>query len=179
MRRVILSFIAAAFALGIMGVSTAWAQENAPANQDAQPPRFNKQWRQNCPCLPPQGQNQAPLREQGAMREQALEKRAQILGMNVDELKAQLEQGKKLYEIAQEKGITPEQMREQVMTQRREQTQERLNQMVEQGKITREQANKRLEQLDKEIQQQPPDSKPKFQWLKNTLGKLGWKWGRG
>jgi len=52
---------------------------------------------------------------------------AQALGMSTDKLKAELEQGKKVQDIAQEKGITPEQLRQKLQELRRQTVQQMVN----------------------------------------------------
>src|SRR4030043_41968 len=53
-----------------------------------------------------------PLAGKGYGFENMLQNKADILGMSVDELRQQLEDGKTFFQIAEEKGVTQEQMRE-------------------------------------------------------------------
>lgn len=73
--------------------------------------------------------------------------RASALGLNAEELKAELAAGKTCPEIAEEQGVDPEQLRQQMGELRSEHVEERLDQMVADGKITQEQADERYEAI--------------------------------
>ena len=94
------------------------------------------------------------------------EERASVLGLSAEELKAKLAEGKTCPEIAEEQGIDPEQLRQQMGELRLEHAKERLDQMVVDGKITQEQADERYEQI-----KEHPERKP-FR-LGNFPGKKG------
>ncbi|MGQ9531664.1 MAG: hypothetical protein ACUVTQ_02540 [Desulfotomaculales bacterium] len=68
---------------------------------------------------------------------------AQALGMTTDELKAQLEQGKKISDLAQEKGLTVEQLRQKLVEARIQ----AIRQAVEEGKISQEKADEMIQKL--------------------------------
>lgn len=68
---------------------------------------------------------------------------AQALGMSADELKAELKQGKKIADIAQEKGITMEQLRQKVL----EAKIQIIQQAAKDGKITQDRADKMIKKL--------------------------------
>lgn len=68
---------------------------------------------------------------------------ADKLGMNVDELKTQLKDGKTVADLAKEKGVDLQTIVDAFMAAR----QETLNQAVTDGKMTQEQADKMLENM--------------------------------
>jgi len=91
--------------------------------------------------------------EEIAVREQArLEDVAQILGISADEIKVKLDSGMKIVEIAKELGISQDDFRAKMQEQSKVRMTERLNELVGQGKITQEQADKRLEQMQKRLE---------------------------
>jgi len=68
---------------------------------------------------------------------------AQALGMTTEELRAQLEQGKKVADIAREKGLTEEQLRQKLLEARIQ----AIRQAVEEGKIPQEKADEMIQRL--------------------------------
>ena len=76
--------------------------------------------------------------------ETMFQKKAEILGISVDEFKAGWAEGKTLKDIAEEQGITQEQLQERMRAEREERMRERINILVENGVITQEQADQRL-----------------------------------
>ncbi|MBE3587629.1 MAG: Fis family transcriptional regulator [Thermoanaerobacteraceae bacterium] len=68
---------------------------------------------------------------------------AQILGMSADELKTELQQGKKISDIAQEKGLTMDQLHQKVL----EAKIQAIQQAVKDGKITQDKADKLIQRL--------------------------------
>lgn len=68
---------------------------------------------------------------------------AQALGMTVDELKAELEQGKRISDIAKEKGLTEEQLRQKVV----EAKIQAIQQAVKEGKIPQDRADEMIKRL--------------------------------
>lgn len=71
-------------------------------------------------------------------------KKAEILGINLEELKTAWVEGKNFKEIAESKGITQEQMHEKMQIIRSEMMKQRLQNLVVDGKITQAQADARL-----------------------------------
>jgi ribosomal protein S13 len=63
--------------------------------------------------------------------------------MSQDELKAQLEEGKKIDDIAKEQGITMDQLREKM----REAKIQAIQQAVKEGKISQDEADKLIQRL--------------------------------
>ena len=84
------------------------------------------------------------LKGQGLGYENMFERKAELLNMTVEELKQALESGKTFWEIAEEKGLSWESLYEKT----REQLQERLSELIAEGKMTQEQADKKLEWLE-------------------------------
>ena len=72
------------------------------------------------------------------------EKKADVLGISVDEFKAGWVEGKTLKEIAEEQGITQEQLQERMRERKEGYMIEHLNILVEEGVITQEQADQKL-----------------------------------
>jgi len=68
---------------------------------------------------------------------------AQKLGMTVEELRSRLRSGATLSQLAQEKGVSLEELREAALAPYRA----RLEQAVQNGRLTREQADRLLEQV--------------------------------
>lgn len=73
---------------------------------------------------------------------------AEVLGMTVDEILAARSQGKTVAQIAAEKGITPEVLVEKILALRKA----RLDALVQEEKITQEQANLALQAMEKNIE---------------------------
>lgn len=73
-----------------------------------------------------------------------IEKKAEILGLDVSEIQSKLDEGKSMKEVMEELGVTKETM----FTKRKEYMQSFLDKLVSEGKITQEQANQRLEKID-------------------------------
>lgn len=91
--------------------------------------------------------------EDMATRQQAMfEQKAEILGVSVDQVKNAWAEGKTIREIANELGLTDEQLQAKMMVARQAQIQNRLQTLVSQGVITQDQANKRLTYTNEQIQ---------------------------
>lgn len=73
------------------------------------------------------------------------EKEAQILGMSVDDLIDAWAEGKSLYKIAQERGITPSQLQKKMKDAKTEELKTQLKALVDKGIITQAQTDKRLQ----------------------------------
>jgi hypothetical protein len=85
----------------------------------------------------------------GMMSETALEAAAEVLGMTADELSTQLWGGKTLADLAEEKGVDLEDVRDAVSAAQEAALRDRIEQAVEDGNLTREHADWLLEGLDK------------------------------
>jgi len=72
---------------------------------------------------------------------------AQVLGVSVDELKSELGQGKSLAQVAQEKGLSVEGFRSGLL----EAVGQQLNQLVEQGRLTQQQADALKQAIENNI----------------------------
>ncbi|MCS5697181.1 MULTISPECIES: Fis family transcriptional regulator [Desulfofundulus] len=68
---------------------------------------------------------------------------AQVLGMSADELKTELQQGKKIYDIAKEKGLTMDQLHQKLLEARIQ----AIQQAVKDGKISQDKADKMIQRL--------------------------------
>jgi len=81
----------------------------------------------------------------GGGYESMLENKAEILDMTVEELNAAKEDGVTFREIIEEKGIDFDEFHEQMKAKRAERINARMDQLVEDGRIAREEANERIE----------------------------------
>lgn len=79
------------------------------------------------------------------------EQKAQLLGITAEELKTQIKSGKTFAQIAAENGLTEEQFRAKML----ESMKQRLDQLVSEGRITQEEADRKL-QLMQERQKNCP-----------------------
>lgn len=75
------------------------------------------------------------------MRHNIIQDRADILGLSVDELREKIEGGMTFPEIVEEAGFTKEEFAEKM----KDKMKENLDKLVEEGKISSEQAEKMLE----------------------------------
>lgn len=87
-----------------------------------------------------------------AMKSEHQSLQAQILGITVEELQAKIESGLHIPEIAAELGISMEDVRAKMREQAEQKMRERLGQLVDDGKITEEQAQKRLENIKRKAE---------------------------
>jgi hypothetical protein len=81
---------------------------------------------------------------QGIGRQQVLSEKADILKMNIADLQSQMDNGKTFYDIAKEKGIDIDSMHEQMESFQKT----RLQALVNQGTITKEQMQERLDFME-------------------------------
>ena len=81
---------------------------------------------------------------QGIGREQVLSEKADILKMNIADLRSQMDNGTTFYDIAKEKGIDIDSMHEQMESFQKT----RLQALVNQGTITKEQMQERLDFME-------------------------------
>lgn len=72
-------------------------------------------------------------------------KQAALLGVSVDEVNTAWAKGQTLQELANSKGITAEQLKAKMQAQMQEQQKAHLQALVDQGVITQDQMNQRLE----------------------------------
>ena len=84
--------------------------------------------------------------------EAMFEDKAEILGLTLDEIKEAWSEGKSLRELAEEKGISQEQLRESMMQKEQKRMEERLQALVDGGLITQEQADKRMNFMTEKFQ---------------------------
>jgi len=75
--------------------------------------------------------------------EAMLQKKADIFGLSIEELKAAKESGKTFLEIIEEQGMTREEFHEKMQAQK----ENYFNELIESGKITQEQADEKLEYI--------------------------------
>jgi hypothetical protein len=68
---------------------------------------------------------------------------ADFLGLTTDQVREERQSGKSLFEIANEKGVSKDKLLDQMLEQRKAQ----LDDLVKQGKLTKDQANQYLDQM--------------------------------
>ena len=83
--------------------------------------------------------------DMAARQQEMFAEKANILGISVDEIKNSWAEGKPIRVLAEEKGMDLDALREKMMEARESRMQERLDSLVQEGVITQEQAEKRLE----------------------------------
>ncbi len=89
--------------------------------------------------------------QKAQIQTQMFQKQADLLGVNVDDVKNAWAQGKSIKDLASEKGITEAQMQEKMKTQRESEFKQYLQDLVTKGVITQSQADQRLQFLQKNI----------------------------
>jgi len=97
------------------------------------------------------------------------ESHAEILGLNVSEVKDAWAQGKNLKELATEKGISEADLKTKLQAERKKQHEEHLKALVDGGVITQAQADQRLKFIE---------SRPEGQGMKGK-GHRGGMMGQG
>ncbi|MBI2861405.1 MAG: hypothetical protein HYX89_01150 [Chloroflexi bacterium] len=83
-------------------------------------------------------------------RNQTVQIAAQTLGMSVDDLQAQLQQGKSIADVAKEKGVDPQ----RIIDARVAKARDNVNQMVKDGKLTQAQADQAIQNLPDQVKRQ-------------------------
>jgi hypothetical protein len=86
--------------------------------------------------------------------ESMFEQKAEFLGISVDDFKSKWAEGKNFMQIAEEAGVTQEQLQERVQQARQEQLRAQLNALVGQGIISQEQADQRFNALQEQFANQ-------------------------
>jgi hypothetical protein len=92
-------------------------------------------------------QAEARQKEMQARRDEEVSEVANFLGLSVEDFQAQIEAGKRINEIAEERGISQAALNEFHQAQMLEHQQERLQQLVDDDRLTQEEADQKLEQL--------------------------------
>lgn len=93
--------------------------------------------------------------------EQMFTQKAELLGVSVEEVKNAWAQGKTLAELAREKGISEEQLKERMHSAHKAKMQQHLKALVDQGVITQTQADQRLAVMEERMQEAPLHGKGK------------------
>ena len=86
--------------------------------------------------------------QRAQMHQTRFEKEAEILGVNVSEVKDAWAQGKGLKELATEKGISEQDLRTKMEANRKTEMQNHLKELVSSGVITQTQADQRLKFME-------------------------------
>jgi len=156
MNRIILSILTAVCVIGLSGIGVASAEE-IPVDQNsaARSGMFQKMKMMKNRI----GNNMPPLSEEEreAHKAERIAGQAAILGISVEELQTKIESGLHIPEIVEELGIAMEDVQAKMREQAEQKMRERLGQLVEQGKITEEQAQKRLENMKKKADNIDPE----------------------
>ncbi len=139
-----ISGIVAAAALGVMVFGTA-AFAQGPGGDPGAPGPQTPPWMHQGPGRPGFRGHPRPPR---FLMEKGLEALAEVLNMDVDELKDALKEGQTPQELAEAQGLDWEEVQAQLHEQALEAARERLAQAVEEGKLTQEQADAILERME-------------------------------
>ena len=86
--------------------------------------------------------------EIATQQQSMFEHQAQILGINVDDVKSYWAEGKSMQEIIQEKGLDGNQIQARIKEHKTQQMKLQLQTLVERGVISQAQADRRLEIMD-------------------------------
>ena len=97
------------------------------------------------------GMNNATPEEIAERQTTMFQHQANLLGTSLEEVKNAWAKGQTVLELAQEKGITEEQLRTKMQTQMQEQMKTHLQTLVDKGVITQTQMNQRLEVMKTKI----------------------------
>lgn len=90
--------------------------------------------------------------EEVAQRQELMfEKKADLLGISVDQVKEAWAQGKNFKELAQEQGITQEELQTRMRETNQERMEAHLQALVDGGVITQAQADSRLQNMQDKI----------------------------
>ncbi len=84
-------------------------------------------------------------------QETMFQNKAELFGIGVDKMKNYWAEGKNFKEIAETEGITQEQLQERMMQARQEQIQNHIQVLIDNGVISQEQADKRLQFTEERI----------------------------
>ena len=145
--------IVAALVLVLAVVGVAAAQSDPPENPADTGESTGFPWKTNT-----DGQGRRTARINGL---------AEAFGMTVEELKAELSSGKTVAELAKEKGIDLQQMAVDKLT-------ERLQQAVDNGRLTQEEADQKLAEMQAKIESgeafERPDKGNRLEGWAETLG---------
>jgi len=83
--------------------------------------------------------------------EAMFQKKAEILGMSAGDFKNAWAEGKSFSQIAQERGISSEELQKKMVESRKKQMQEQLQVLVNKGIITQQQADARLKFVESRL----------------------------
>ncbi len=89
------------------------------------------------------------------MHTQMFQKQADLLGISVDEIKNAWAQGKTLKTLAEEKGISQQQLQEKMRQERQSQMKIQMQNLVSQGIITQAQADQRIKAMEQQSTGKP------------------------
>ena len=84
-------------------------------------------------------------------QETMFQNKAELFGIGVDEIKDYWAEGKTFKEIAEAEGITQEELQERMMEARDERMQNHIQALVDNGVISQEQADKRLQFMEERM----------------------------
>ncbi|MEA3344442.1 MAG: hypothetical protein U9Q16_02060 [Patescibacteria group bacterium] len=85
-------------------------------------------------------------------QEVMFQEKADFLGVSLDEMKNAWTEGKTIKDIAEEQGISEEEMQARMRQAKEEALQSRMQAMVDNGVISQEQANERLEFMQNRLE---------------------------
>jgi len=86
--------------------------------------------------------------EMAARQEEKFQTEAEVLGLDTEAIKDAWAEGKNFHELAEEQGISQEELQAKMQAQHQERHQEMLQAMVQNGTISQEQADAKLQQME-------------------------------
>jgi len=93
-------------------------------------------------------------------------KEASLLGITVEDVKNAWAEGKTLQQIAQEHGITQDELKQKIADAQKQQLSDYLKNLVDNGVITQAQADKRLQFLQSQTQKMGKHGHGYGRWLR-------------
>ena len=105
------------------------------------------------------GMSNATPEEIASRQQEMFTHQSTLLGISVDEIKNAWAKGQTLQELAKEKGISEEQLKQKMMDERKQKMQEHLQTLVDKGVITKAQADERAAFMEKHAQSGGPGKK--------------------
>ncbi len=117
--------------------------------------------------------NNATPDEIAQSQQSMFQKEADLLGVSVDDVKNAWAQGKTLQQLAQEKGISQDQLKQKLADARKQQMSDHLKTLVDKGVITQAQADQRLQFMQQQAQNKNNAMSGKGMGMHGGFGMMG------
>lgn len=95
--------------------------------------------------------NGSGFKGHGIKSEKSLEDKAEFFGLSVDELQSRLDEGKTFQDIIEEQGLDKDELLAEFKEQKKARMEAYLNELVEDGELTQEEADERLSQFQEKF----------------------------